>query len=632
MATAPGLLWQEHLRRGDHARIDGPSAWFEAAWESHRQFSGRFTTEGERDAFTLNMQYANTRLLHAGILPERFELKVKARQVAEEAAAYRASVLGTWAFHRNMIHKTTDRVELDGQTKGIGFFYTTYQTPFAAEHFGDEAGHSRKQSDSGPDPAIASELSTIFPSPLGNQRLPRICAIDPFDVIVDPNAVTLEDARWIAHRYYITAKEAQELRKVKFFDAVSETDLRFEATLPSTQMLNGAQDQHDLENAWLKARTSLAELGIEGKNIPEFERWEAWIVHDFQKKEISHIMTGVESYVRKPRPIPEWYRPYAAYRPNQTGDTVWTKPDAWMYLPAQKILNQTTHAMARYTDTLGKGGILYPEGHEDWAETVSNMQPGELIPVPEEVATFWQKVGRMAYEPGRIPEAIRDLKPELQQAIIQMSAISEAAQGALVKGVTATQTKVSAGGQSVRSQYNRKLLTAALGEVGEQTIRLMQKLFGESQAIPILGIDQAAQWGLDDETQQGEGGSFLSIGQSDIQGHFDYEVLVGDAAEQATAEDKKLALDAFQVLVPLIPPGSQGIQELGAWLANKFEIPPEVAQAVIGQQPQQAAPQGQPPGRDADRRSPEGQLNRAETPSTAAAASQAAGANVRVGA
>ena len=629
--TPPGILWTENLRRGDHHRIDGPDSWFQAAWESHRQFAGRFTTEGrfnEADgATTINMQYANTRLLHAGILPDKIDFKVKATQVSEEPAAYRATVLGNWALHRNKIRKIVDRVELDGETKGVGVFYTTWQSPFASQVFQDEAGHTRKQSDEAPDPAIATELASIFPSPLGTQSLPRVKALDPYDVIVDPDAVDPDDARWIAHRYYLTSAEAQDLRKLKFYDGVTEGQLKFEATLPSTQMLGGVENQAEFQDSVAKRRTTLKELGVGGEDAAGFIRWEAWIVHNFQTNEIFHVMTGVEGYLRKPRPIPAWYRPYSFYRPNTTGDTVWTKPDSSTYLPAQKKLNQVMNSMVDYTDFMGKGFLPVPEDeYENFSEILANVEPGGCLPVPEAVATFWQKIGRASMDVGRIPEAIRDLKPELERAIVQMSAISEAAQGGLVKGVTATQTKISAGGQSLRSQYNRSVLTIALGEVGEMVVRLLQKLFTESQAIPIIGPDQASQWGLDAEMETGAGGdAFLSVTREGIQGHFDYEVTVGDAAEQAQAEDKKLAIDAVQVIVPLLAPGSEGAQVLIGWLANKFEIPPEVAQAVIGVQP--TGPETAS-GRGAGPPVPD-QLTRAGTPSTASAASQAQGASIR---
>jgi len=627
MATKPGLLWTEKLRQGDHHKIDGIDSWFKAAWESHRQFAGRFTTEGDHEATTINVQYANTRLLHAGILPDRIELKVKATQVAEEPAAYRASVLGDWAMHRNKIRQIVDRVELDGETKGVGVFYTTYQSPFASQIFQDEAGHSRKQGDDAPDPSIISELASIFPSPLGTQRLPRIKALDPLDVITDPDAVEPNDARWIAHRYYLTEREARELRKIGFYDAVTDGELKFEATLPSTQMLSGVDSGEAFADIARKRRTTLTELGVDREDGDTFERWEAWIVHDFQTNEIFHIMTGVEGYLRKPRPIPDWYRPYAFYRPNTTGDTIWTKPDSWIYLNAQKTLNRVTHAMVQATDYFGKGFIPVPESHaEDFSEIMAQLQPGECLPVPDEVATFWQKIGRASMEVGKVPQALAELQPLLERGIVQMSAVSEAAQGGLVKGVTATQSQISAGGQSLRSQYNRTILTQALGEVGEMVVRLLQRVFTEAQAIPIIGTEQASQWGLDSEVETGLGGdAFLNIDRQGIQGHFDFEVNVGDAAEQAKAEDKKLALEYAQLATAFVMPGSEGQQALFRWLGNQFDVPPEVAQAVGQQQP---APTAAGRGVEAPQTQPD-QSTRQGTPSTAQAASQAQGASVR---
>ena len=624
MRDRDATAWTTELIASDEHRCDGVDSWWRAMWETHRQFAGRFTTGGQRHAdgaVTMNLQYAATKTLHAGILPKRLRGRCKAIIPSEEPNAYRASVLLNWNWHRDRIRRTFDTVELNGQTKGVGLTYTTWGGPFSPTLLEGEATPLQAEvpkgkRGTGHSDAVAAELRRVFPHRLADQSLVRTYAIDPIHFFTDPERIVLEQARWAAHRYYLWESEAESFRQQGFYTC-AQSDLRFDMLLPSARNLNGGADE-------AKPTPGESPRGQRER------RWEAFMVHDFQHNQIFHVIPGMEVFARAPQPAPAWFRPYHAYTPNATGDDFWAKPDAWMYFPAQRMLNRVMHAMAAYADFMGKGLFFYPPGFEDWAEKVADADPGEGIAVPPEVANLWRSLGHVSASLGTIPEALRDLKPELERIIMQMSAISEAGQGSVVKGVTATASAISQQSQSVRSGYNRALLLEHAGDVAEVTTQLLQNLLDQEQVIPILGVEQAAEWGI--EPNQAE--RHLAITPGQIQGHFDYECLAGDNADQIRVEEKNMALQAANLLSTFIGPGLVDPKVLLPWLADKFEIPPEVVRATPVPMPGPEA--GQPVNREptqgpSNPAQPVGDLGSRQrtNPTAASELSQGAGANNR---
>ncbi len=193
----------------------------------------------------------------------------------------------------------------------------------------------------------------------------------------------------------------------------------------------------------------------------------------------------MEKPARSPRPNPLG-NPYQDYRPNRTGDAFWSKPDSWIYAPAQLKLDQAMDSIAYLVNVMAKPARLFDKEAGDAADIVNltGIQPGQWLGVKRDLLDSIKPIN----DNFNIPDAFGELIGRLEDVITETSAVSEIASGSLgAAGVTATAANLSAGSQSLRSGYNRRVLTAWLNEVIRRMAFVVQTFFTQSDALPVLG-------------------------------------------------------------------------------------------------------------------------------------------------
>lgn len=586
-STPAGSLWTEKLKQADQFRSERDDGWLAAAIASDCHFKGEFHhTNHSGRPITKNKQFAATRTIHAAVVPKNVRIEVKPTRPMDSGPAALMETLLNWNIHVADLKEVMDFVELDGQVKGVGISFVSWREVAAPEDVDGEAGLTDKQGEA--DESLYDALAAAMPHRLSHANMARVFHIDPYDFLIDPLATKMEDARWAAHRMWMTKRELDDWRKAGFLEA---KQLNYSQLLPSSQRFSreGKEDKNASEIA---AKGSVSDsLPLSDEDHDDFVKWEIWQVFDFRKGEVLWVIPGMRQPARKPRPNP-FGNPYQDYRPNRTGDEFWSKPDSWIYAPAQLRLDQVIDSMAQLTNAMAKPAWILPleDCDEFDADILANAQPGEILKLPRAILGQMKRVN----EDFRVPDAMIQLQGSLENVVTETSAVSEIASGSLGgAGVTATAANLSAGSQSLRSGYNRRVLDRWVNEVARRIAFMLQKFFTQEAAIPVLG-SKAAEWGQPVSPES------VAIKNEQIQGTFDFQVHAGDEAREVQVEQRKMAMDLLQIVAPMAATGQVQVDmgRIMMWVFEQMGLPTDLVQQ---QAPPPIQPQLQQPGAPASR-------------------------------
>lgn len=556
-----GTLWTERLRTADEAR----QPWMTKASVAINRYAGLHVAPDGRRYISTNKTRSALKTRIAGLLRRRIESRFKPLEGTDEAKATAAQHLANWTLYLNDIVQVSHAVAYYAIVPGVGITYTTWGgmvTPLEAG-LGPEAeaveGRPTARSKA-PDtaPERVAALQYVHPGDFIGQPVAKIHVLHPRDFLLDPQAhgpFALRDARWTAHRYWLTPKECRKLASGPnpFFN-VKADDLHYEPVLPSTKALENLATEKD--------RPPKQDEHTEAEMEGEDRLWEVWQIHDAQEKQVLWVMPGTEKVLRDTEHT--LGMPYQDFRPDQTPDTFWCNGDAHQIEELQNALDQVMDDLVTFTGTLANPKNLWPEGTaQETIDAIAESPPGSHHVLPAQ--SILQK-GTIGTD-GTFPEGLKVLPAILGQAITETTAISEVASGVLTRPeTTATEANISTAYQNNRTALDRDWFTFWLKQVVARVDRLNQKFFTQTEALPILGL--SVQHWRSEERMDGK------ITHEDIKGKFDYEITVGDAADATKAEDKKVVMDLLSLMVPFM--GSGLFDPIEAWtmIFNKLGLDP----------------------------------------------------------
>jgi hypothetical protein len=578
MAKHLGTIWTERLKRADQERSERDDGWMAAAVASDCHYKGEVEHSSHNgQPITKNKQYAATQTIHAAVVPKNVRIEVKPIRPMDSGPANLMETLLRWNLHVADLRKVVEYVELDGQVKGVGISYVSWATQAAPEDVDGEAALTGKDGEARED--FLDAIESAMPHRLSHANLARIFHIDPYDFLIDPLATKMEDARWAGHRIWLTKKEVLDWKKAGFFE---RKELHYVQELPSSKRFAKKRTAEDILNGGGSTdEIAPGALGEDAEN--DFVKWEVWQIFDFRTKEVLWVIPGMKDLARDPRPNP-YGNPYQAYRPNRTGDTFWSKPDSWIYAPAQQRLDEAVDSVCHLLNVMAKPSRLVAEEDAEELDVMSlaDMEPGEWRAAPRNLINSITKLN----DDFRLPDGFIQVIGILENVITETSAVSETASGA-ISSATATAHNLSAGGQSLRSGLKRRILDEWVNEIARRVAFMLKKFFTQEMAIPVLG-SKAALWGAD-ETES------VTIKNEEIQGQFDFQVAAGDEAREVQVEQRKMAMDLLNLLLPFLQTGMLQVDlpRVVQWVFEQMGLPTDLVQQ---QQAPQVQPQLQQPG------------------------------------
>ena len=379
--------------------------------------------------------------------------------------------------------------------------------------------------------------------------------VSPFDILIDPEATCLEDAKWIAQRI---VRPLAEVKKDKRFKSSARRTLTADAGLKMRWDSDYEREQY----AESTDRVTLYEY------------------YDKQNGTISVCSHDGQTFLLDPTPMPyDFGIPFVMMRNYDVPDQFYPMGDLEAIESLQEELNQTRTQMVNHRKRYARKYLYHersfgPEGRE----ALESDTDGRFVPVVDENRNLGDVV---------IPLAQVPLAPEIynHSSIIEgdinvVSGVSEYARGQMPEvRRTATEASIIADAGNARASDKLAKIELFIGSVARKIIQLLQQYMTQEQMVRITGKNDQRL--------------YVAYTRDDILGEYDYSVEGGSTQPMNETARRQQAISLMNAIGPLVGVVIDPVELARHVLQEGFGVQ-NPDKFLVQQQP--AAPQGAPAG------------------------------------
>ena len=338
--------------------------------------------------------------------------------------------------------------------------------------------------------------------------------ISPFDMLVDPEATCLEDAKWIVQRI---VRPLHEVKKDKRF----KRSVRQGLEADSGVRYRWNNDTEREEYSDLVERVSI---------------FEYYNIEDGTMCVLSQ--TGSD-FLLDPTPMPYSFgHPYVMLRNYDVPDTFYPIGDLSQIESLQEELNKTRSQMVNHRKRYARKYLYHersfgPEGRE----ALESDEDGRFVPVVDENRNLGDIV---------VPLAQTPLAPEMynhshliEADINTVSGVSEYQRGQMPETRrTATEASIIADAGNARAADKLATIEIIISKVARMVMQLMQQYMTEAQMIRVTGKDDQEY--------------FIAYTRDDIIGEYDFSVEGGSPQPLNETARRQQAVSLMNAMAPLV--------------------------------------------------------------------------------
>jgi len=348
---------------------------------------------------------------------------------------------------------------------------------------------------------------------------PLIQRVSVYDIVVDPDATRLSEARWIAHRMFIPID-------------VAKADKRFKAKVRKELVGQSmAQAKRDVET-----------LGSSERRTEDPEWAVVYEYYDLIAKTVCTFSeSGGDGYLIDPAPIPYAFgHPFQPVMGYTVPDQFYPVGDVEAMFGLQEELamvrTQLTNDRKRFMRK-----ILYKKDgfSATGLDSLQSPHDNEFVEVVSD-APFSDLVAPMPHEP-MTPEAYNQ-SAMLMDDIDVVTGVTEYQRGSVAEiRRTATEAGLMQDGANARAADSLAKVEKAIGEVAERTVALCQQYLSTEQVAKIVGEDGVVTW--------------VNYTAEDIAGEYDFVVEAGSTQPMNETFRRQSAMQLMDAVAPLISMG-----------------------------------------------------------------------------
>ena len=346
---------------------------------------------------------------------------------------------------------------------------------------------------------------------------PFVERVSPYDIYVDPEATTLNDARWICQKI---VRPLTEVRK----------DPRYKQSVRLSVQSDMHADQY---------REEQRRRFLRGNNDPEDQRVTIYEWYDIKANTFSVCAEGSEQFLVDPQPCPfPFGHPFVMLRNYDVPDFFYPMGDLEAIEPLVDELNKTRSIAIQVRQkfarkTLARAGAFDAAGRQALASNVDNT----VVFVADEGADLNQVVAAMPQIP--VPPELFEHSDTIEKDIGDVSGISEYQRGQVPETRrTATEASIIQDNVSARSAEKLAQIEKAIARVARRVVQLQQEFMQATQVARVVGPDQAIFW--------------IPYSHEDIQGEFDFEVEAGSTQPMNETVRRQTATALMEAMAPFI--------------------------------------------------------------------------------
>lgn len=505
-------------------------------------------TDIKEDQLLVNMAFSTINIVAPSVAVNHPKITVNAKRPEDgDKAVVTEAIVNYWWRHYDC-QKEFRRSVKDALILGHGWVKTGYR-------YVEEEKAIDGQFDSYDELAENREENVAESNLIVKEDRPFVERVSPFDVFVDPDATSMEDARWIAQRI---RRPLEDVKKDKRYNSTARQE-----AAPSHYSKWG-------QDAYRPRRST----------SPEDAYVEVWEWYDIDRNTVSVFCDGSDKFLVAPKEIPFAFgQPFVMIRNYDVPETFYPMGELEAIEPLQHELNETRTQMMNHRKRFSRKWLYKETAFDtDGRQALESDEDNVMVPVITD-----DNLGNVI---SPMPAVINPPEFYNQSDLISMdmnrvSGVSEYQQGSMPEiRRTATEAAIVQDASNARASDKLAIIERSIGDCARRLVMLAQQFMTGEQAIRVVGSEAEPLW--------------LTFDRDYIQGEFDYEVEGGSTAPMNESFRRQRALQIVDAMAPF---AGAGILDMGKLAAYVLQYGFGIKQAQgflmpMGAMPPQAA--GQP--------------------------------------
>ena len=560
-----------YRKRVDYARNWRKNENYDNLWQRMiNLYRGRqYRGQAVGDRLLVNIAFSTINTLAPSVAIGRPKINVNPRRPEDgDKAVVTESIINYWWQHYECQPQFQLAVK-DYLILGHGWVKTGYrfveeEKTKDIEDSADEAADPKKPTD---------DVESDF---IIREDRPFLERVDPFDMFVDPDATSMDNARWIAQR---TRRPIKDIKNDPRYDYSARKDVG-----PSSYQRYG--DINTTPNFY-----TTNSYGEEDAYADIFE------YYDIDTGEMSVFSDSGDKFLIKPIKMPYVFgHPFFMLRNYDIPGFFYPMGELEAIEPLQYELNETRTQMMNHRKRYSRKWLALESAFDDFGRQMLASDDDNVI-VPVKGSENLNNV--VVPMPALInPPEFYNQSALIQNDIDRVSGVSEYQRGAIPE-TTRTAREASIIAEAGNARVAEKLVNIenAIARCAANLIMLAQQYLTGEQTVRIVGTEAAPVW--------------LTFDRDYIAGEFDYSVEAGSTAPRNEAFRRDMALQVVSAMAPFAQAGLVNMGKLAEYVlgtgfgiknASAFLTQPQAPEAPEGMSPDQQALEGQglPPGMTPD--------------------------------
>lgn len=509
----------------------------------------------EEDRLVVNICFSTINVIAPSISVNHPKITVGARKPEDgDRAIITEAIVNYWWRHYDCQQQLRRAVD-DYLVVGHGWLKVGYRFVEEEKLVNPDAGVEHTDTVD-PNQGFSEETEIVV-----TEDRPFVERISPFDVFVDPDATSMDDVTWIAHRV------RRPLMEVK-------NDTRY-----NRQARLDAQP-----SSWSKWEADGDRKNPARHNDNGYV--DVWEFYDVRKGTVAIFCDGADNFLISPMKLEYGFaHPFVMLRNYDVPENFYPMGELESIEPLQYELNATRTQMINHRKRFSRKW-LYRESAFDAHGRAALESDEDNVMVP--VVGDEQLGGVVAPMPAIVnPPDMYNVSSTIVQDIDRISGVAEFMRGGVSEiNRTATEAAMIQDAANARTSDKLAAVEAVIAQCAKRLIGLAQQFMTGEQVVRVVGSSAMPIW--------------VTFDRDYILGEFDFEVEAGSTQPVNESFRRQMALQMVDALAPFIQFGVVDVSALARHILQ-FGFGVKTPDAFLSQQAQQAmpgqeqaAPQGPP--------------------------------------
>lgn len=495
-----------------------------------------FPTAGRssEDRIAINQAFSTINVIYPAVSVSRPEITVAANQPELETRAVFVQAMVNHQWERYRFQEPFRRAVKDSLIIGHGWCkmlwsYEETEKELTEEEFAlrfqtalidEQALAAEEERDPVSDAELARQVISASKETIVDR--PVMERISPHDMFVNPEATSLEDARWVAQRI------VRHIDDVKTDPAYSRKAR--ENAMPGLTLADPQYARHD-------------------ENYKSNELVEVFEFYDLARQTMCTFTAGAAEYLIRPRKMPYAFgHPFEQIRNYEVPDHFYPMGDLEMIAPLVKELSKTRSEMMNHRARYARKYLARKAAiSKSDLSKIASKRDGEVIFVEDDSVPLQdviQPVNQIGMDPG-----LYNWSQAIENDIEDISGITEFMRGGGGQiRRTATEASLLQDAANVRTAEKLDRVETFIANLATKLLQINQQYVTGEQAAKVIGRDGANLW--------------VPYTREDIKGQYEFRVEAGSTVPKNETFRRQSALGMLQAMGPFIQTGQVNVEEL----------------------------------------------------------------------